>query len=159
MPTHCRYFLLAKEQIVKTHTVQFAQLEELVAELKPGNIVRVIILDISKCVSRQMPDLRQVSVGVPIRTINADGHVLACYLPWATIQLFNGRRQDDPNWQKYDEVWEKAEVLKERVMVYLQKVAVEREFTVSNAGVIDMGDTRPLRATWQSDSYKNSPSF
>jgi hypothetical protein len=159
MPTPCRHFLLDKEQIMKNHIIQFGQLEELVAELKPNNIVRAVILDISKNVSAQIPNLRQVSVGVHVRTINADGHILACYLPWATIQLFNGRRQDNPNWQKYNEVWEKAEVLKERVMVYLQKVAVEREFTVSNAGVIDMGDTGHYGRLGNLIPIKTAPPF
>jgi hypothetical protein len=90
-------------------------------------------------------------VGVHIRTINADGHVLACYLPLAAIQLFNGRRQTTPTWQKYDEAWEKAEALRERVMTYLQKVAIEQGFIVSNAGVIDIGEARPLRATRHTD--------
>lgn len=136
---------------MKNHIIQFGQLEELVAELKPGNIVRVVILDISKSVSRQMPDLRQVSVGVHIRIINADGHILACYLPLASIQLFNGRREDDPTWQKYDVAWAKAEALKKRVIAYLQVAADEQGFMVCAAGVIDIGEIRPLPATWPSD--------
>jgi hypothetical protein len=69
----------------------------------------------------------------------------------ATVQLFNGRREGDPTWQQYDEGWDKAEALKERVIAYLEKVAAEKGFAVRAAGVIDMGETRPLRATWQSD--------
>jgi hypothetical protein len=69
----------------------------------------------------------------------------------ASIQLFNGRRDGDPTWQKYDEAWEKAEALQERVIAYLEQVAAEKGFTVRAAGVIDLGETRPLRATWRSD--------
>jgi hypothetical protein len=57
-------FLLGKEKIMKNHVIQFGQLEELVAELRPEQVVRVVILDISKGFSSQIPDLRQVSVGV-----------------------------------------------------------------------------------------------
>jgi hypothetical protein len=65
-------FLLGREQIMKNHVIQFGQLEELVAELKPEQIARVVILDISKGFSSQIPDLRQVSVGVHIRTVLKD---------------------------------------------------------------------------------------
>ena len=136
---------------MKKHIIQFGKLEELVAEVNQSNVVRVVTLDISENVSSQIPGLRQVSIGVHVRTIHEDGHILACYLPVATIQLFNGRREGDPTWQKYDEAWEKAEALKERVITYLQEMAVEKGFTIYAAGVIDMGETRPLRATWRSD--------
>ena len=142
---------------MKNHVIQFGQLEELVAELQPGQVVRVVILDMSKGVSSQIPGLRQVSVGVHIRTISVEGYILACYLPVAVLQLFNGRRQDDPTWQKYDEAWQRADALKARVMAYLQEVAAETGFPVCAAGVIDMGEIRPLRATWQPDPIRTKP--
>ena len=132
--------------------VQFGQLEEFVAEpFVPGQVVRVVVLEISEGVSAQIPDLRQVSVGVHIRTINGDGHVLACYLPVATVQLYSGRRENDPVWQQYDAAWEEAEALKARVVSYLQTAASEKEFTVIPSGVIDLGEIRPLRGTWKTD--------
>jgi hypothetical protein len=36
-------------------------------------------------------------------------------------------------------------------MKYLQTIAAEKGFTVSAAGVVDMGQTRPLRASWPGD--------
>jgi len=33
------------------------------------------------------------------------------------MQLYNGRRDGDPAWQKYDVAWDKAEALKKRVVV------------------------------------------
>jgi hypothetical protein len=69
----------------------------------------------------------------------------------ARIQLYNGRREDDPTWEAYDEAWKKAEALKERVIAYLRRIAVEKGLTVRAAGVIDIGEVRPLRATWKSD--------
>jgi hypothetical protein len=69
----------------------------------------------------------------------------------AVLQLLGGRREDDPTWQKYDAAWAKAVALKERVIVYLQKAADEQGFTVCAAGVIDIGEIRPLPATWPSD--------
>jgi len=134
------------------HVIQFGQLEEFMAELfVPDQVVRVVVLEISEGVSAQIPDLRQVSVGVHVRTINSDGHILACYLPEVTVQLYNGRREGDPTWQKYDAAWEQAAALKDRVITTLQAVAAEKGFCVRAAGVIDLGEIRPLRATWQSD--------
>lgn len=128
--------------------IQFGQLEEFMAEpFAPDQVVRVVVLEISEGVSAQIPDLRQVSVGVHVRTINSDGHILACYLPVATVQLYNGRREGDPTWQKYDAAWEQAAALKERVITMFQAAAAEKGFKVCAAGVIDLGEVRPLRAT------------
>ena len=132
--------------------IQFGHLEEFMAEpFVLGQVVRVVVLEISEGVSAQIPDLRQVSVGVHVRTINRDEHILACYLPVATVQLYNGRREGDPTWQKYDAAWEQAAALKERVITTLQAAAAEKGFKVCAAGVIDLGEIRPLRATWKAD--------
>jgi hypothetical protein len=132
--------------------IQFARLEEFIEEdLHAGNMVRVVVLEITESVSSQIPGLRNVGIGVHVRVINDDGHILACYLPTGRLQLYNGRREGDPTWQEYDAVWEKAEALKERVIAYLQTISAEKGFTVSVAGIIDLGQTRPLRATWKSD--------
>lgn len=113
---------------------------------KLNNVVRVVALDITESVSSQIPGLRMAGIGVHVRTINDDGQILACYLPVARIQLYNGRNEGDPTWREYDEAWDKAEALKERVIAYLEQVAAEKGFAVRAAG-----ETRPLRATWQSD--------
>jgi len=133
------------------HVIQFGRLEEFVAELSLDNLVRVVILDSSKSISSQIPDFRRVSTGVHARTINESGHILVCYLPIATTELFNGRREGDPTWEQYDKIWQKAEALKDRLVAYLQKTATEKGFTVSTAGVIDLGEVRPLQATWFTD--------
>jgi len=137
---------------MSAHVIQLAHLEELVqGELRAGDVVRVVVLDVAESVSRQVPGLRLTSIGVHIRTINAAGHILACYLPVAEIQLYNGRREGDPTWQQYDAAWERAEALKGRVVAYLQAAAAEQGFTVRTAGVIDLGRVRPLHGTWLSD--------
>jgi hypothetical protein len=138
--------------------IQLARLEEFIQEeLHEGNLVRVVVLDVTESVSSQIPALRTAGVGVHVRAINDASHILTCYLPVASIQLFNGRRDGDPTWQAYDEVWEKAEALKERVVAYLQDVAAEKGFTIRAAGVIDMGEVRPLGATWKSDPALTKP--
>jgi hypothetical protein len=134
------------------HVIQLARLEELVQEeLHEGNLVRVVVLDVTESTSSQIPGLRMAGIGVYVRAINDDGHVLACYLPVASIQLFNGRREGDPTWQAYDRAWEKAEALKERVLAYLRDIGAAKGFGVRSSGVIDLGATRPLHATWKSD--------
>lgn len=114
-------------------------------------MVRVVALDIIESVSTQIPGLRMAGVGVHVRTMNDAGQILTCYLPVARIELHNGRREGDPDWQKYDEAWDKAEALKERVVTTLEQVAAAKGFAVRAAGVIDMGEVQPLRATWKSD--------
>ncbi len=150
---------------MKTLVIQFGKLVEFVREdLGIGNLVRVVVLDITESVSGQIPGLRTAGIGVHVRAINDAGHILACYLPVAHIQLYNGRREGDPTWQEYDEAWDRADALKERVITYLEQGASEKGFTVCAAGVIDasaglstsMGETRPLRATWQSDPLLSS---
>ncbi|MCP4426857.1 MAG: hypothetical protein GY803_20405 [Chloroflexi bacterium] len=134
------------------HVIQFETLEAFVAEdLVKGGIVRVVALNITEGRSAAIPELRMVTIGVHARAINADGHLLACYLPITRIQLYNGRRESDPAWQKYDAAWEKAKALKERVVVYLNSLAADKGFIVRTAGVIDLGDVSLLSAVWSSD--------
>ncbi|MCI0577104.1 MAG: hypothetical protein L0332_34280 [Chloroflexi bacterium] len=136
-----------------TQVIQFGKLEEFVQEeLRPGNVVRVVTLDMTESVSSEIAGLRVAGVGVHVRAINDAGQMLACYLPVASIQLFGASPRDsDPGWQEYKAAWETAEALEARVLAYLNQVAAEKGFTVRAAGVIDIGQARPLRATWRSD--------
>ena len=135
--------------------IQFGQLEELLAEpFAPGQVVRVVVLETSESLARQIPGWRLVHVGVHVRSIDESGHILACHLPVAALELFNGRRENDPTWQSYDAAWEEAAALKERVLAYLQTAAAEKGFTLRTAGVIDLGDVRPLHATWKTDPIR-----
>ncbi len=68
------------------HVIQFARLEEFITEELP-NTIRVTALDITESTSSQIPGLRLAGIGVHVRTINAEGHVLACYLPVASVQI------------------------------------------------------------------------
>jgi hypothetical protein len=131
--------------------IQFARLEELVAEAPP-NIVRITALDVTESTSSQIPGLRLAGIGVHVRTISDEGHILACYLPVASVQIYEAvPRDSDPTRQEYDAAWERAEALKERVVVYLK----EKGCTVSSAGVIHMGNVRPLRGTWAPDPIQD----
>lgn len=132
--------------------IQFGQLEELLTEpFTPGQVMRVVVLETSESMSSKIPGWRMVHVGVHVRSINDSGQILACHLPVAALELFNGRRENDPGWQRYDAAWEEAAALKKRVSAYLQTAAVEKGFTLRTAGVIDLGDARPLHATWKTD--------
>ena len=132
--------------------VQFGQLEEMLAEpFSSGQVMRVVILETSESLSPKIPGWRLVHIGVHVRSINESGHILACHLPIAKLELMNGRRENDPAWQQYDAAWEEAEALKVRVVNYLQTAASEIEFTVIPSGVIELGEIRPLHATWKTD--------
>ena len=129
------------------HVIQFARLEEFITEELP-NTVRVTALDVTESTSSQIPGLRLAGIGVHVRTINGEGHILACYLPVASVQIYEVvPRYSDPTRKEYDAAWEQAEALKERVMAYLQ----EKGFAVSGAGVIHLDGVRPLRGAWPSD--------
>ena len=137
---------------MNSKVIQFGRLEEMLTEpFTPDQIVRVVVLETSESMSAKIAGWRLVHIGVHIRTINESSHVLACQLPVATLELFNGRRENDPGWQKYDMAWQEAEGLKARVVAYFQNAATEKGFTVRTAGVIDLGEIRPLHATWKTD--------
>ena len=132
--------------------IQFGQLEELLTEpFAPDQVVRVVNLETSESLAREIPGWRLVHIGVHVRTIDKSGHILACHLPVAELELFNGRREHDPTWQIYDAAWEDADALKERIVAFLQTASEEKSFAVHTAGVIDLGEIRPLRATWKTD--------
>lgn len=138
------------------HVIQFGNLEGFVEEpLEQGSVIRITILDISKGISKELPQLRQVEIGVHIRTINHLQQILACYLPVATIQLYNGRREDDPLWQRYDEAWHEAELLKQQVMTFIQEKLQGKGIRVFGTGVIELGTIQFLKATWQPQLEKN----
>jgi hypothetical protein len=98
-----------------------------------------------------VPGLRTAAVGVHVRAFNDQGHILACCLPVARIQLYYGRREADRTWRAYDQAWAKAEALKARVVAFLEAIAAEKGFAIRAAGVIGIGAARPLRASWNSD--------
>lgn len=132
---------------MSAHFIQFSRLEEFVAEELP-NTVRVTALDVTESASSQIPGLRLAGIGVHMRTINAEGHILACYLPVASVEIYEAvPRGSDPTRQEYEAAWKEAEALKERVMVYLS----EKGCAVSGAGVIHLGGVRALQASWHSD--------
>lgn len=133
--------------------IQFGQLEELLTEpFAPDQVVRVVNLETSESLAREIPGWRLVHIGVHVRTIDKSGHILACHLLVAELELFNGRREHDLMWQRYDAAWEAADALKDRVVTFLQTVAEEKGFMIRTSGVIDLGETQPLRATWKTDA-------
>ena len=133
------------------HIIQFACLEELALEaiVKP---IRVMVLDVTESTSSQIPGLRVAGIGVHARSINPEGHILACYLPVASVQIYDAvPRGSDPTRQEYEAAWEEAEALRERVMAYL----TTQGCAVSGAGVIYMNGVRPLPATWKTDPERS----
>ncbi|NLF64704.1 MAG: hypothetical protein GX579_08875 [Chloroflexi bacterium] len=135
------------------HVIQFARLEELLAEELP-NVVRVTALDVTESTSSQIPGLRLAGIGVHVRTINTQGHILACTLPLASVEIYEVAPRDaDPAWQTYDDAWSQAEALKERVMAYL----TENGCAVTGAGIIHLDGVQPIPATWRSDPAQCIP--
>ena len=132
--------------------IQFGQLEELLTEpYVPGQVMRVVILETSESLARQIPGWRLVHIGVHVRTIDKSGHILACHLPVAEPPRGAADRATCGLRQRYDAAWEEAAELKERVVTFLQTAAENKGFIVRTGGVIDLGEIRPLRATWKTD--------
>ena len=69
------------------HVIQFARLEEFVAE-ELSHVVRVTALDVTESSSSRIPGLRLAAIGVHVRTINREGHILACTLPVASVEIY-----------------------------------------------------------------------
>ena len=97
---------------------------------------------------KTLPGLRLAAIGVHVRTINDQGHILACYLPLASLELYEAvPRGMDSSHQAYNAAWDEAEALKARVMAYLQ----EKGCAVCGDGVIHLHGVQPLPASWRGD--------
>lgn len=128
-------------------TIQFTDLNELAAELSAGHIVRVNALDITEATLEGLAELRVAGIGVHVRAVNPDGHLLACYLPVHRMQVFGRRpRPNDHEAAAYNLAWEKAEQLRQRACEWLSS----QGFAV-RGGVIHLGDMRPMPGRWASD--------
>lgn len=134
---------------MSVHVIQFSRLGAFAAEAL-SNIVRVTTLDITESASSQLPGLRLAAIGVHVRTINDQGHILACYLPVASVEIYEAvPRGSDASHRTYEAAWHEAEALKERVMAYLTEMGCN----VSGAGVIHLHGVQPISATWPSDPF------
>jgi hypothetical protein len=67
------------------HIIQFDKLEDLVAELPADHIVRAVALDVTEGTYEKVVELRIAGIGVHVRTINEEGHILSSTLPVASI--------------------------------------------------------------------------
>jgi hypothetical protein len=133
-------------------TIQFMDLSELAAELPTSHIFRVNALDTTEASFEGMADLRVAGIGVHVRAVNLDGHLLACYLLVHRMQVFGRRpRPNDHEAAAYNQAWDKSEALRQRVSDWL----TEQGFVV-RSGVIHLGDVRPMIDTWSAEPAKES---
>lgn len=142
--------------------IQFGTLDDLIAELHSGDIVRVVPLDITTGTFSEVPGLRVGEVGVHIRAIatnqtSGQPHILSCYLPLGAFQIYNRASPNGEERQPYNNAWDKAEVLQKRVAEYLTTHAYKRGFEVKTAGIIHLGDIRPLKGRWHTDPEQTAP--
>lgn len=134
-----------------THLIQFLNLEDLVAELPAGHVVRVNALDITEA-TFDRGELRVAGIGVHVRTINSENHLLSCYLPVAVMQLFGRRPQpDDPDEPRYNQAWEKANALQQQVTDYLAGEGLD-----VRPGVIYLNGVLPLHGHWATSSNESA---
>jgi hypothetical protein len=134
-----------------THLIQFLDLSDLMAELPAGHVVRVNTLDITEA-TYDMGELRVAGIGVHVRTINSDNHLLSCYLPVAVMQLFGRRPQPgDQDESKYNQAWEKAEALQRQVTEYLAGKGLHVRH-----GVIYLNGVIPMHGHWANSSNESA---
>ncbi len=122
--------------------IHFGDLEDLVAELETGQVVRVEVLDITEGSNRKY-GIRLAGIGVHVRAFNGNGHILACYLPVKRLQMVGMRPVND---QEYEGAWEKAETEADRVRNYLTGCGFD-----VRPGVIEIGDVCPPAGGWNGD--------
>jgi hypothetical protein len=131
--------------------IQYGRLENLVTDVQHGQIIRVTTLEMTEG-EFNIPGLRVAAIGVHVRTINHSGHILACYLPVAKVQVYDRSSPDSEDRQQVKAAWEKAEALQQRVIVYLQAEAAHRDFEIRTDGIIHLdGVGRPMRGEWKGD--------
>ena len=136
--------------------IQFGNLDDLIAELHSGDIVRVVPLDITTGTFSQVPGLRVGEVGVHVRAITANAatnqpQILSCYLPLGAFQIYNRASSNGEERQPYNNAWDKADALQQRVVEYLTTHSFKRGFEVKTTGIIHLGDIRPLKGRWHTD--------
>jgi hypothetical protein len=135
------------------HIIQFPDLDEFVSELPADHIVRVVALDVTEGTYDKVAELRIAGIGVHVRAINKDGHIMACYLPVARMQIFGRRpRKGDPDEEAYNQAWDKAAALEARVRAFLAAGG----FSV-RSGVIHLGEVNLLPGCWSSDPGRAVP--
>lgn len=121
--------------------IQFAELGELISELHPGDVVRVVELETVLSQSSVAP-IRTVEVGVHVRHINSEQQVLACYVPTGSAQRW-AERPVPREEEKHREAWDRAEALASK----LRESLGQRGFAV-RGGVIDLGETKLIHGCW-----------
>lgn len=127
--------------------VQFMNLDEMVAELTPGQVVRVESLEIMRGVSKQ--GISVAELGVHVRAFNDDGHVLSCCLPIRQTQMICGKPLGAE--EEHRQAWDEAMALAVHVRLYLGN-----ELFNVRSGVIDIGEAKLLTAYWSGtrEGYK-----
>jgi len=144
--------------------IQFSDLAELCEELpachttchevrrqrEVADVVRVAVLKTTAGLDKRL-GIRLVGIGVHVRAFDAEGHILACYVPAAMVRMMGDTCLDDPGGTKgtYEAAWQKARALGNRVREHL----AGRGLTV-RPGIIDIGEARPLAGGWREDPHR-----
>ncbi len=131
--------------------IQFVELDELLAELPKGHVVRVEVLHIIEGVSKE--GISQVGIGVHVRAFAPDdsNHVLVCYICMARRMQSGNIVLSGPGSNGKKSADKKVMEVMEQVRTYLAK----RQFDV-RPGVIEIGDARLLDGGWKGLKSGNS---
>ncbi len=124
-----------------TIVIHFSTLDDMIAELPSNHIVRVAAMDITESVIAN--GIRLAGIGVHVCAI-VDGSIFSCYLPVRVMQVWGVPGKGDPYADEYRQAWDKAHSLADQVRDYLGSKGVQ-----VRSGIIDLGDVRPMRATWR----------
>lgn len=131
--------------------IQYGRLEELIADIQPQQVIRVIPLDITEA-EFNIPGLRVAAIGVHVRTITPNHHILSCYLPVASVQAYDRSSPDSEDRQQLKAAWGQAEALQQRIITWLQSQIPQHTCEIRTDGIIHLeGIGQPLHGQWKAD--------
>ena len=131
--------------------IHFADLDELVNELQPGQTVRVAVLDVTEQVFKKY-GVRRAGIGVHVRAFTG-AHILSCYIPIAMLQVAGGVPPcEQGQFQEYAAAKDQAGGCAEQVKAYL----AERGFD-ARPGIIDLRNIKPMAGGWARRPQATSP--
>jgi hypothetical protein len=126
-------------------TIQFTQLEHLLKEVSPGEMLRVHVLEQSKTTSSHGLTHKEISIGLCVRTITAAGDLLAWYCQLERFGFYVPQIADSrsPEQQRYEAAWEQAKAMQTALITLLQGPGR----AVTPYGIIEMPVQSLVRGT------------
>lgn len=129
--------------------IHFVKLDELLDELPPGSVVRVVALETTESTSDQY-GIRLVGYGVHARA-TLFGEIYSWYYRARRLQLVGNIYHGHGQEKEHRAAWAAAEAAAEEIKAYI----VERGYQV-RPGIIDLEGGHPIPGTWEPRTQEES---